>query len=106
MNEEELEARKTELDKIEAALTRRELEAEALQQLTARGLPKRLAKMLDYTHADACAASIEVLDEEWRGALKEAVTSSMRGTPPKAAAGAAADPSEKIRAAMGLNPRR
>ena len=70
-------------------LTRRELKAEAVETLTEKGLPAKLAEVLDYTDADKCSASIEAVEAAFRAAVQQGVNERLKGSAPKAATGAA-----------------
>lgn len=85
----EREQREKSLAEREATITRRELRAEALETLTEKGLPAKLAEVLDYADADKCSASIEAVEAAFREAVEQGVSARLRGSAPKAAAGAA-----------------
>ena len=75
-----------ELARREADITRRELRAEALVQLGEKGLPAKLADVLDYSSADACTNSINSVSEAFQQAVAEGVAKvTQGGKPPKAA---------------------
>ncbi len=50
--------REKELTEREAAITRKELMAEAKNTLAREGLPQELAEVLDYSDADSCKKSM------------------------------------------------
>lgn len=75
-----------ELARREADITRRELRAEALNQLGEKKLPTKLADILDYSSADACTKSIESVTAAFQEAVAEGVAAATKGgKPPKAA---------------------
>lgn len=93
---EEEKARKEGLDKREAEITRRELRAQALEDLSAQNLPAELVDLLDYADADACSESIKKLKQTWEKAhgtwakaVQAAVEERLKGAPPKAGSGKA-----------------
>ena len=72
--------RESNLAAREAEITRRELRAEARDTLSQRGLPLDLADMLDYSGADACSASISVLEKAFRKAVQTGVDERLRAS--------------------------
>lgn len=75
-----------ELADREAAITKRELEAEAKNTLAEKNLPVELAEVLNYTEAEACKKSIEVVEKAFQKALESAVEERLKGgKPPKKA---------------------
>lgn len=73
-----------ELAKREADITRRELRAEALNQLGEKKLPAKLADILDYSSADACTKSLESVAAAFQEAVSEGVANVTKGgKPPK-----------------------
>lgn len=93
-----------ELAQREAAITRRELRAQALETLAAGGLPKELADTLNYTDADACAASLEAVKKAFTAAVAAGINDKLRQPPPKAGAAAGTEEAQlaAVRKAMGL----
>lgn len=91
MNKEEKaqylhQKREKELADKEAAITRRELTAEAKVSLADKGLPAELAEVLNYTNADACKASIEAVESAFQKAVEKSVEDRLKGgKPPKKA---------------------
>jgi len=77
--------REKELADREAAITKRELQAEAKNTLTGKGLPIELADVLVYTDADACNASIEAVEKAFTAAVQAAVNEKLKGDAPKKA---------------------
>ena len=85
--EYERQKREKELSEREAAITKRELHAEAVTQLTGKGLPAGLADILDCTSADACKASMEAVEKAFGEAVEKAVNDRLKGAPSKAGGG-------------------
>lgn len=89
MNEEEKreyldQKREKELADREAAITRRELEAEAKSTLAEKGLPLSFAAMLNYADAASVKKGIEALEKEWTPAIESSVEEKLKGgKPPK-----------------------
>ena len=77
-----------ELTDREAAITRKELMAEAKNTLASDGLPQELAEVLDYSDADTCKKSMEKVKEVFQKAVESAVEEKLKGgKPPKKAPG-------------------
>lgn len=73
-----------ELADREAAITRRELAAEAKNTLAEKKLPAQLADVLVYTDAEACSKSIEAVEKAFNEAVAAAVEEKLKGgKPPK-----------------------
>ena len=80
--------REKELSDREAAITRKELMAEAKNTLASDGLPQELAEVLDYSDADTCKKSMEKVKEVFQRAVETAVEEKLKGgKPPKKAPG-------------------
>lgn len=80
--------REKELTDREAAITRKELMAEAKNTLVSDGLPQELAEVLDYSDADTCKKSMEKVKEVFQRAVETAVEEKLKGgKPPKKAPG-------------------
>lgn len=78
--------REKELADKEAAITRRELMAEAKNTLSEKGLPVPLAELLNYTDADNCSKSIVALEKAFAQAVQAQVDKMLEGgKPPKKA---------------------
>lgn len=87
MNEEEkatyLQQKKDrELSDREAAVTRKELMAEAKNTLAEKKLPVSLAEILNYTDADSCKKSIAAVEKAFQKAVEEAVENRLKGGDP------------------------
>lgn len=80
--------REKDLTAREAAVTRKELMAEAKNTLAGDNLPVELAEVLDYTDADSCKKSMEKVKAAFQKAVETAVEEKMKGgKPPKKAPG-------------------
>lgn len=80
--------REKELADREAAITRKELMAEAKNTLASDGLPQELAEVLNYSDADTCKKSMEKVKEVFQRAVETAVEEKLKGgKPPKKAPG-------------------
>ena len=80
--------REKELTDREAAITRKELMAEAKNNLASDGLPQELAEVLDYSDADTCKKSMEKVKDVFQRAVETAVEEKLKGgKPPKKAPG-------------------
>ena len=80
--------REKELTDREAAITRKELMAEAKNTLASDGLPQELAEVLNYSDADTCKKSMEKVKEVFQRAVETAVEEKLiGGKPPKKASG-------------------
>ena len=80
------EKRIKDLDEREAAITHRELTAQAKVQLADRGIPTELAEILNFTDADSCKKSIDVVEKAFQSAVEKAVEEKLKGgNPPKKA---------------------
>lgn len=78
--EKQAQAREAELAKREAELTRRELKATAGATLESKGIPRDLAEILDYTDADACNASIAVLEKAFNESVQAKVNERLKAS--------------------------
>lgn len=76
------EKRIKELDDREAAITRRELIAQAKVQLADKGIPTELAEILILTDADSCKKSIETVEKAFQSAVEKAVEEKIKGREP------------------------
>lgn len=68
-----------ELAEREAAITRRELMAEAKMTLAEKKLPASLAEVLNYTDADSCKQSIDAVEKAFQEAVSLAVEEKLKG---------------------------
>lgn len=91
MNKEEKaeylrQKKEKELADKEAAITRRELMAEAKNTLAEKKLPAGLAEVLNYADAESCNKSIAAVEKAFQEAVQAAVEEKLKGgTPPKKA---------------------
>ena len=91
MNKEERnqylqQKRERELNQKEAAITRRELMADAKAALAEKNIPVKLAEFLDYTDKESCQNSLKALEESWGESLREIMKEQLKGgKPPKKA---------------------
>ena len=67
----------------EAAVTRKELMAEAKNTLASDNLPVELAEVLDYTDADSCMKSMEKVKNAFQKAVEAAVKEKLKGGKPQ-----------------------
>ena len=74
--------REKELSDKEAAITRRELMAEAKNTLSDKKLPAELAEILVYTDADSCNKSIAAVEKVFQAAVQAAVEERLKGDAP------------------------
>lgn len=78
--------REKELSEKEAAITRRELMAEAKNTLAEKSLPVELSEVLNYSDADSCHKSMEAVETAFQKAVQAGVEDKLKGgTPPKKA---------------------
>lgn len=76
------EKRIKDLDDREAAITRRELTAQAKVQLADKGIPTELAEILILTDTDSCKKSIETVEKAFQTAVQRAVEERIKGREP------------------------
>lgn len=87
MNKEEKaqymqQKKEKELSDREAAITRKELMAEAKNTLAEKKLPAGLAEVLDYSDAETCSKSIEAVEKAFQEAVEAAVEEKLKGNDP------------------------
>lgn len=87
MNKEEKaqymqQKKEKELSDREAAITRKELMAEAKNTLAEKKLPAGLADVLDYSDAETCSKSIEAVEKAFQEAVEAAVEEKLKGSDP------------------------
>ena len=87
MNKEEKaqymqQKKEKEIAEREAAVTRKELMAEAKNTLAEKKLPVGLAEVLNYADADACSKSISALEKAFQEAVQTAVEERLKGGEP------------------------
>lgn len=66
----------------EAAITKKELMAEAKNTLAEKKLPAGLAEVLNYTDADSCNKSITAVEKAFQEAVEKAVEDRLKGGKP------------------------
>lgn len=74
--------REKDLDAREAAITKRELTAQAKATLEGKGLPQSLAELLDYSSAEACNESINKVALAFQSAVDTSVNDRIKGGKP------------------------
>lgn len=74
--------RAKDLEAREAAITRRELTAQAKEQLADKGLPVTLAEILNFSDAESCSKSIETVEKAFQTAVEKAVEERIKGGKP------------------------
>lgn len=74
--------RAKDLEAREAAITRRELTAQAKEQLADKGLPVTLAEILNFNDAESCSKSIETVEKAFQSAVEKAVEDRIKGSKP------------------------
>jgi len=86
----------------EAAITRRELMAEAKNSLAEKKLPTSLAEVLNYADADSCSKSIAAVEKVFQEAVQAAVEEKLKGgkPPKKAPSQEEADLAKQVEALM------
>lgn len=91
-----------ELEAREAAVTKKELMAEAKNTLAEKKLPADLADVLNYANADECKKSIASVEKAFQTAVEAAVQERLKGgNPPKKAPDSEnAELAKQIEAAM------
>lgn len=96
--------RERELNRREADIQRRELQAQALDMLASRDLPKGLAPLLDYTSAETVSTSMDAAEKAFRDAVQAAVDTRLKasGVTLPLPGGSAGALMSSVRAAMGL----
>jgi hypothetical protein len=103
------DAREAALEAREREISRRELRAEAMEALSEKRLPVRLAELLDYSSAEACEKSIETLEAVLREAIQEAVDARIarpQGMLRRNSGHGENALMQQVRGAMGLKPER
>ena len=88
----------------EVEITRRELRATAIDTLTQKGLPRELEAILNYTDADSCSTSIDVVEKAWRKAVQDGVNERLKTSGVNLRAGGNTDAAllSQMRRAAGL----
>lgn len=94
-----------ELTDREAAVTRKELMAEAKNTLAEKKLPVELAEVLNYTDAEACKSSIAAVEKAFQKAVETAVDERLKGGEPPRRAPEGNLPTKEQYAKMGYAER-
>ncbi len=95
--------REEELSAREAAVTRKELMADAKNTLAEKKLPVGLAEVLDLTDKDTCDKSIAAVEKAFQEAVKTAVNERLKGGRPPGKPGDDDQTLQaQVEAAMGL----
>ena len=100
----EAEDHGADIDARERDIARRELKLWAIDALKEKGLPAKLAEILDYTDQAACGASLDLVEDVVRQAIQEGVDERLarsRGGLNRGASGEAALMA-RVRGVMGL----
>lgn len=71
-----------ELDDREAEITKKELMAEAKNTLSEKGLSVDLADVLNYSDAESCNKSIDLVEKAFKKAVEAAVNERLKGGEP------------------------
>lgn len=79
----ERQTREKALAEREAAITLREMRAQALEVLSERSLPKELSDVLNYENAETLTASIDAAERTYRAAVQAGVEERLKGKPPQ-----------------------
>ena len=87
----ETSRREAELAEREKNVTRREVKAMALEELTRRGLPRELADAVSCESESECMKGIDRIERVFRQAVQSAVDERLRGEVPAAGQGRRAD---------------
>ena len=90
----------------EAEIARRELRAEAVDMLAARGLPRELEQVLNYSDSEGCILSIDALEKAFRSAVQKGVDERInqsRGSLPRSGGDAKSAMLQRMRTAAGLD---
>lgn len=75
----EREKQEKALAEREAAIAKREMSADAIEKLAAKGLPTELYKCLDYTSAESCSTSFDAVVTAFNAAVEKQVNDKLRG---------------------------
>lgn len=98
----ERDQRDKELAEREAALTRRELRAEAAAARSEKGLPIKLLESVNLSNADTTKSSLEAVEKAFRAAVQAGVDDRLKSTTPKTGANMTDNYTQKQRVALGL----
>lgn len=88
MKQEQL-SKDAKIASLEAELSRRDLQAEAISKLETSGFPVGLADLLIYTDQESMEKSLDRVQEVFKASLEAAVKDRLRGRTPEGLGGAA-----------------
>lgn len=94
--DERLAHEREKLAEREAAIARRELEAEAKSMLSDKGLPTDLHALLNYTDAESVKASVEALSKTIQQTVESKVAERLKGAAPKGGKATTESPFDRI----------
>lgn len=95
--------READLDAREAAITKKELEAQAKITLADKHIPQELSAILNYESADACKASISAVEKAFKDAVEASVSERLKGGDPmKKAPQGSGTMLDEVNAALGI----
>lgn len=80
--EYQVKKKQEDLDAREAAITQRELTAQAKLQLADKGIPTELAEILNLADAESCKRSIETVEKAFQSSVEKAVDERLKGGKP------------------------
>lgn len=81
------EQQESEIEKRERNVLKRELMADARDELVNQGLPSSLAKVLDYSSKENCESSLKDVIEIFRDAMQQEYARRLGGPVPRAGVG-------------------
>ena len=95
--------READLDAREAAITKKELEAQAKLTLADKHIPQELSAILNYESADACKGSINAVEKAFKDAVEVSVSERLKGGDPmKKAPQGSGTMLDEVNAALGI----
>ena len=95
--------READLDAREAAITKKELEAQAKITLADKHIPQELSAILNYESADACKESISAVEKAFKDAVEVSVSERLKGGDPmKKAPQGSGTMLDEVNAALGI----
>ena len=95
--------READLDAREAAITKKELEAQAKITLADKHIPQELSAILNYESADACKESISAVEKAFKDAVEASVSERLKGGDPmKKAPQGSGTMLDEVNAALGI----
>lgn len=95
--------READLDAREAAITKKELEAQAKITLADKHIPQELSAILNYESADTCKESINAVEKAFKDAVEASVSERLKGGDPmKKAPQGSGTMLDEVNAALGI----